>query len=69
MGNWKLGREILEVIYRAPYSPLSVFSLFQDVAKRYLNDSFVTRLFLELPELVPNQESVEIAKPQRPRQT
>jgi hypothetical protein len=60
--------EIKEVTYWPPYSPLSIFPLLQDVAQRDLNDSFVSRLSLGPPELVPNQESGKITKPRQLRQ-
>jgi len=55
--------EIKEVNYWPPYPPLSIFPLLQDVAQRDLNDSFVSRLSLGPPEIVPNHESGEITKP------
>src|SRR5262249_30276476 len=60
--------EIKIVTYRAPHSPLSIYSLFQDAAQGDLNDSFVSCLSLELPGLVPTQEYAEITESQQQRQ-
>ena len=53
----------MKLLTGPPYSPLSIFPLLQDVVQRDLNDSFVSRLTLGPPELVPNQGNEKITKP------
>jgi hypothetical protein len=58
--------KVKEVTCQAPHSPPSIFLLFQDVAQRDLNESFVLHPSPEPPELDTIQKSTEITKRRQP---